>query len=57
MIKEELEKKKKELNKLIDDYFALSKKDIKNKELLMVKIRKMQDEVDKCYRKLRHQKS
>ncbi len=55
MTKEELEKQKKELNELIDDYFALSKKDIKNKELLIIKIRKLQDEVDNSYRKLQQQ--
>ena len=49
----ELKKKKKELNSLIEDYFALSKKDITKKDELMVVIQKLEQEVQSLYQKIK----
>lgn len=51
--KEDLEKKKKEVNSLIDDYFALSKHDSKSKEKLLNKINILQDEIQLIYNELK----
>ena len=50
---DDLEAKKKELNSLIDDYFAISKHDDKQREELIAKINSLQNEVQLIYNKLK----
>ena len=49
----EMRAKQKELNKLIDEFFSLSKDDEKSRNELIKRIRKLQDEVDNIYNRLK----
>lgn len=49
---EEIEKKKREIKNLCDDFFALSKNDVKTKEKLIVKITNLENEIQAIHRKL-----
>lgn len=51
---EELEKKKKQIKELGDEFFSLSKNDNKGKELLLEKMRKLENEIQSSYNKLKN---
>ena len=51
--KKDLEKKKKELNNLAEEYFSLSKHDDEGKEKLASKMRKLENEVQLIYNELK----
>ena len=51
--KKDLEEKKREINRLAEEYFSLSKHDEKGKEELAFKMRKLESEIQSIYNKLK----
>ena len=51
-LSDELEKKKKEINSLCEEFFSLSKKDIEKKEKLIAKITNLENEIQTMHSKL-----
>lgn len=49
----ELEIKKRKMKEMCDEFFSLSKHDRENKEILLEKIRKLENEIQRSYNKLR----